>query len=165
MNSLKSIAALKTESEWKELRKLISESKESRKAKTPKRTMSEKAKALALALVEIGVNSAQAIELGMKFSHSREKWYFCVICGQARIGTDYMLTRNGVKCIVPIIRTEWNNQKRERIFNICKGERYGHKKATGGSFRVKPPLTGMAMSRGDMEKNRVSDWGIIITKK
>lgn len=40
------------------------------------------------------------------------------------------------------------------IFYTCMGKRTFKKPGSGGSFRVNPPLRGMGLNRGDMERNR-----------
>lgn len=40
------------------------------------------------------------------------------------------------------------------IFHTCMGKRTHKKPGSGGSFRVNPPLRGMGLNRGDMERNR-----------
>lgn len=53
-------------------------------------------------------------------------------------------------------------ESRERMFKIGQGEVCHKKPGSGGSFTTKPRLMCMALNRGDMERNRVSNWSICI---
>lgn len=54
---------------------------------------------------------------------------------------------------VPPTRPE-RLESRSRMFREGMGKRTFKKPGSGGSFRVNPPLRGMGLNRGDMERNR-----------
>ncbi len=55
-------------------------------------------------------------------------------------------------------------ESRERMFNIGKGEVCRKRPSTYGSHKANSTLTGMSMSMGARQGNRISNWSINIMK-
>ena len=140
MSNLKDLVTQKSISELMELRRGI-EMEQTNKVGGSKRVVwSEKAKKLALELVNVGVKPEQAISLAKKYSNGGVKEFKFVdgeFVGVNRYcGGHYLLTKYGVKCLIVERKECMSRRDRESMFRMMSGVKSKNKHAHGANIKL-----------------------------